>query len=142
MKKLLISLLAMFLNFGCGPSIPPEPDFPKEDDVVIYNMPYVLTYNPIYETADRFSTVTLSRKGTFSMSVNDCEGVALLEGTYIIEGKMLYLWPTDYECDQELEACDLNGIAFTIVSTVKLIISNGLRCISEESEFEVEYLPD
>ena len=140
MKKLVIILLILFLSACTDPAVSNgTTDTPEENDIVSYNVNYELTYSPIYEAADRFSFLILSRDNTFSMSVNSCEGVDLLTGTYFIEedGSALFLVPIDYECLQEEEECDIRGMKFIISNPKELIIVNGIRCISEESIFQV-----
>ena len=140
MRRLLIILLSLLLSACQVPQSGEEIETqPEENDVVSYNVNYELTYNPIYETGDRFSVLILNRDNTFSMSVNSCDGVDLLTGTFFItdDEAALYLVPLDYECNQEEEECDLRGMKFLINSPEELVIVNGTRCISEESIFQV-----
>jgi len=132
----------MLLLCGCLETTPQEDNNVdiEPDDVVVYNATYELTYNPVYEEGDRFSYLVLSRDGTFSMSVNTCDGLDVLGGTFFIEGNKLFIVPENYECDleDEYEECDVRGIVFVIENQNKLVIALGLRCIAEESIFEVE----
>ena len=139
MKRLIVILLLALL-FACTGKENDviTSDEAEENDIISYNVSYELTYNPIYETGDRFSFLILSRDNTFSMSVNSCDGVDLLTGTFFIEedDKTLILVPIDYECNLEEEECDPRGMKFIINSPTELVIVNGSRCIAEESIFQ------
>jgi len=140
MKKAILILLVLLLG-ACktDDKTPDNTGETTDNDVVSYNVNYELTYNPIYETGDRFSILILNRDSTFSMTVNSCDGVDLLTGTFFIESDntALYLVPLDYECDLEVEECDVRGMKFIINNQKELVIVNGTRCIAEESIFQV-----
>ena len=140
-KRMIILILILLLCACKEPEVIIDDDQEyEESDIISYNVNYELSYNPIYETGDRFSGLILNRNNTFSMSVNSCDGVDLLTGTFFIEEEemVLYLVPIDYECNQEEEECDLLGMKFIINSPTEMVIVNGIRCIAEESVFTVE----
>ena len=134
--------MCLVLLSGCidNNSKTPEIIDMEEDDVIAYNVIYELTYNPIYEDSDRFSYLILSRDNTFFMSVNSCDGLDSIKGEFFIDGNNLYIVPENYSCDlNDLdEECEVEGIRFIIENYNKLIITIGLRCIAEDSIFEIE----
>ena len=138
MKKLIV-VLCLIMMCGCVGDTNQPIDPVSPEDPLLYNVSYELTYNPIYEEGDHFSYLILNRDNTFDFSVNACSDLELLSGTYFIEGNSLYLVPNNYACDpnSEEEICDVKGIKFIIENRKKLIIVIGLRCIAEESVFEV-----
>ncbi len=138
MQRIVTILLLLLLTSACTTNQTPinnEP--PKKVDVITYNQTYNLTHNPITLEGDHVSTLNLSRDMTFSMCVNDCEGISLLQGTYTIEDNLLILTFPTYECTPDDE-CDKRGVMFEIINPKKLIIKYGLSCIAGESIFEVE----
>jgi len=121
--------------------LPQKLDSEEEvSDVVVYNVTYELTYDPVREESDQYSYLILERDGTFFMSVNTCNGVDAIEGTFTIEGNELFINPGKYYCnvDDIEDECDPRGFKFIIENPNRLIIDLGLFCIAQDSIFETK----
>ena len=134
-KMIKILIISLVLLFAACKKVEPPPL--PQDDVILYNVVYELTYNPIYEAGDRWSYIIFSIDNTFSMSVNSCDGVDAIKGTFFIEGDDLFIYPENYYCDvsDNNQECDERGYRFVIISQKELVIMIGVRCIAEESVF-------
>ena len=160
MRKAVILILTIFCLSGCkspsageksGKQNPEAQQVEEKAELVTFNQVYNLTFSPInvreaddqddgeeVDLGDPYSYLILLNTGTFSMSVNTCDGVDTLQGDYFIEDQMLYLIPEYYYCDLETEECNVRGMKFIINNPRELTIVNGTRCICEGSVFTVE----
>ena len=139
MKRILSVLLCLLFLLACNKEKEEKPQdiIDEEKDVIFYDVIYEVSYNPVTEEADRFSYIIFARDGTFYFSVNRCEMLDVVGGTFSIEGDMIYVLPQGHVCDMEDigQECSESGYGFKINSRAELIIQLGYGCIAEESVF-------